>query len=186
MAHQLQNFSSILTFTIDKLVCTIYDWNAATKLFLQIFFNLVIHNTFPLRNFYVYGMSHETSNYSYNKLKEFRQHSDCMYMQPSSLVSQEVCFGDVRTVPKITIFNTAQKKYRHLKFEPDHHRLTTKLQIHNNLPFITMHLHPIGVEPTFMRKQNAQSIWTFMSDDNVVLHNLHFTTAGLCSDNPLL
>ena len=133
-------------------------------------FSLTLSSTtlFHFETFYVYGMSHETSNYNYNKLKEFRLHSDCMYMQPASLVSQEVCFSDISSLNQ------------------DHHCLTTKLQIHNNLPFITMHLHPIDIEPTFMRKQNAQSIWTFMSDDNVVLHNLHFTTAGLCSDNPLL
>ena len=52
MTTQLQNFSSETIYVQDVLF--IAKWYT-TKLFLRVFLNLVIYETFPIQNFYLYG-----------------------------------------------------------------------------------------------------------------------------------
>ena len=67
--------------------------------------------------------------------------------------------------------------------------LTSKLHIHNILPFIPMQLHPRW-SPTFMRAEIPNLFWhtyihtIFFKNGlyNLILHNLHLI---ICSNNPL-
>ena len=54
MAIHLQKFSSKTIYVQDM---SFVAKGFTTKLFLQIFLNLVIYETFPIRNFFVYGMT---------------------------------------------------------------------------------------------------------------------------------